>query len=189
MPIEKCQRSELNEGKSSGGKKFLEIVDKQVKEQSVSNEYKKLLEYVYDYAKTPADDKGDYMETGIGNVMRRVMEAFSSFCYNMKFEEMMCRDGILKAIPDEKRKYYENFMCRLILNGESHMEERVYNLNTITPYFTKQEKVQTAKSLLLFLSYVNEEHLACYLSPPNDGEEDRLSEIKSWEKDEKDWLK
>lgn len=182
-------RSELNGGKSSGGKKFLEIVDKQMKEQSVSNEYKKLLEYVYDYAKTPTDDKGDYMETSIGNVMRRVMEAFSSFCYNMKFEEMMCRDGILKAIPDEKRKYYENFMCRLILNGESHMEERVYNLDTVTPYFTKQEKVQTAKSLLLFLSYVNEEHLACYLAPQNNGDEDRMSEIKSWKKDEKDWLK
>ena len=58
---------------------------------------------------------------------------------------MMCREGVLNVISEEKRKYYENFMCRLALNGESHMEERVYALNTITPYFTKQEKVQTAK--------------------------------------------
>lgn len=181
-------RSELNGGKRAD-RKFLELVDKQMKEREISNEYKILLEYVYDYAKNPTDDKGEYVETSIGNVMRRVLEAFSSFCYNMKFEEMMCREGILKTIPDEKRKYYENFMCRLALNGESHMEERVYGLNALTPYFTKEEKVQTAKSLLLFLSYVNKEHLSCYLASKNDGGEDKMEVIKSWEKDEKEWLK
>lgn len=173
-------RSELNNGRR-GEKKFLELADKQMKEREVSNEYKKLLEYVYDYAKNPTDNEKESVETGIGNVMRRVAEAFSSFCYNMKFEEMMCREGILSAVPEEKRTYYENFMCRLVLNGESHMEEQVYDLNTFTPYFTKQEKVQTAKSLLLFLSYVNEEHLSCYL---NDRDEDRMAEIKSWETEE-----
>ena len=69
--------------------------------------YKNLLEYVYEYAKKPANDADEHIETGIGNVMRRVVEAFSSFCYNMPFEEMMCRDVILKAIPEKKRKYYE----------------------------------------------------------------------------------
>ncbi len=181
-------RSELKDGKGAN-KMFLELVDKQMRERKVSNEYKKLLEYVYDYAKNPVDDKEEHVETGIGNVMRRALEAFSSFCYNMKFEEMMCLEGVLKNIPEEKRNYYENFMCRLTLNGESHMEERVYNLNTITPYFTKQEKVQTAKSVLLFLSYVNKEHLSCYLAPQNADDEDRMAEIKKWEKDEEDWVK
>lgn len=178
-------RSELNGG-TRGDRQFLELVDKHTRVCEVSNEYKKLLGYVYDYASTPLEDKGDYMETSIGNIMRRVIEAFSSFCYNTSFEEMMCREGILKAIPDNKRKYYENFMCRLTLNGESHMEEHVYDLNTITPFFTKQEKVQTAKSLLLFLSYVNEEHLSCYLGTKNAGGVDKMTVIKSWEKDEQD---
>lgn len=180
-------RSELNNGKN-GGNKFLELVNQQIRDRQVSNEYKRLLEYVYNYAKNPIDDELECIETGIGNVMRRLVEAFSSFCYNMKFEEMMCREGILKAIPDEKRKYYENFMCRLALNGESHMEERVYGLDTITPYFTKQEKVQTAKSLLLFLCYVNEEHIACYLAPTKQDPEDKMSEIKSWMNEETNWL-
>lgn len=179
-------RSELNNGKSSG-KRFLELINKGLKEREVSNEYKKLLEYVYDYAKNPTDED-EHIESGIGNVMRRLIEAFSSFCYNMKFEEMMCHAGILKAIPPEKRTYYENFMCRLALNGESHMEERVYGLNLTTPYFTKEEKVQTAKGLLLFLSYINEEHMSCYLAPKKDGEEDKMSEIKSWQKEEETWL-
>lgn len=181
-------RSELHNGKSAG-KKFLELVNKGVKEREVSNEYKKLLEYVYDYAKNPTNDENEPIETGIGNVMRRLIEAFSSFCYNMKFEEMMCRESILKSIPEEKRTYYENFMCRLALNGESHMEERVYELNLMTPYFTKQEKVQTAKSLLLFLCYINEEHLSCYLGQKNSGDEDRMSVIRSWTKDEASWIK
>lgn len=182
-------RSELNGGKRERGEKlFLELVDKQLKERTVSNEYKKMLEYVYEYAKKPANDADEHVETGIGNVMRRVVEAFSSFCYNMPFEEMMCRDNILKAVPEEKRKYYENFMCRLTLNGESHMEERVYDLNTITPFFTEQEKIQTAKSLLLFLKYVNEEHLTCYLGKNKEDEEDKMVVIKSWETEEVNWI-
>lgn len=143
---------------------------------------------IYEYAKNPTDDEDEHVETGIGNAMRRVIEAFSSFCYNMSFEEMMCREGVLSAISDEKRKYYENFMCRLTLNGESHMEERVYSLNTITPYFTKQEKVQTAKSLLLFLSYINKEHLSCYLGKDDNSGEDRMAVIESWENEELNWM-
>ncbi len=181
-------RSELNNGKSSNNQ-FFELVDKQIKERKVSNEYKKLLEYVYDYAKKSTNNEDEYVETSIGNVMRRVAEAFSSFCYNMRFEEMMCRDGVLNAIPNEKRKYYENLMCRLALNGESHMEERVYDLNTIIPYFTKQEKVQTAKSLLLFMSYVNEEHLSCYLVQEDNEDEDKMAVIKSWKTEEAAWMK
>ena len=181
-------RSELNGGKN-GKKKFLELIDKQLKDREVSNEYKKLLENVYYYAKDSASNVDDSVDIGIGNVMRRVLEAFSSFCYNMSFEEMMCREGVLNAIFDEKRrKYYENFMCRLALNGESHMEERVYDLNTITPFFTKQEKVRTAKSLLLFLSYVNREHLSCYFSKKNEGDEDKMAIIDSWKDEESEWL-
>ena len=101
----------------------------------------------------------------------------------------MCHEGVMKSIPQEKRTYYENFMCRLALNGESHMEERVYGLDTITPYFTRQEKVQTAKSLLLFLSYINEEHLTCYLASSKNDEEDKMAAINKWKEEETTWMK
>lgn len=179
--------SELNNGRN-GQKKFFELSNKQINDRVVSNEYKKLLESVYKYAVGRTSEEDEYLETSIGNMMRRLIEAFASFCYNKSFEEMMCHEGILKYIPTEKRTYYENFMYRLALNGESHMEERVYGLNTITPYFTKQEKVQTAKSLLLFLSYVNEEHLSCYLAKKNDGDEDKLSEINKWKEEDANWI-
>lgn len=182
-------RSELKSGKGNpSDRKFLELVNKQLKPRQGNNEYKKLLESVYDYAKNPIDNEDEYVETSIGNTMRRLIEAFSSFCYNTSFEEMMCREGVLNAISEERRKYYENFMCRLALNGESHMEERVYALNTITPYFTKQEKVQTAKSLLLFLYYINKEHLSCYLGKNKEGDEDRMAEIEKWKLEEANWI-
>ena len=182
-------RSELKGGKGNpSDRKFLELVNKQLKPRQGNNEYKKLLESVYDYAKNPIDDEDEYVETSIGNTMRRLIEAFSSFCYTTSLEEMMCRKGVLNAISEEKRKYYENFMCRLALNGESHMEERVYALNTITPYFTKQEKVQTAKSLLLFLYYINKEHLSCYLGKNKEGDEDRMAEIEKWKLEEVNWI-
>ena len=180
-------RSELNNGNSTG-EYFLELADKQIKNLKVSNEYLKLLELVYTYAKNPTDEADEHIETSIGNVMRRVIEAFSTFCYNMSFEAMMCHKGIIELIPQEKQTYYENFMCRLALNGESHMKEQAYGLDVISPYFTKQEKVQTAKSLLLFLSYINREHLSCYLEKM-DGEKDKMSVINSWKEEEATWLK
>lgn len=175
--------SELNNGKN-GQSKFFELSNKQICERLVSNEYKKLLESVYKYAVGRTSEEDEYVETSIGNVMRRLIEAFASFCYNKSFEEMMCHEGVLKAIPSEKRNYYENFMCRLALNGESHMKESVYGLDTVAPYFTKQEKEKTAKSLLLFLSYVNEEHLSCYLAPSKTEPDDKMAEIKKWRDDE-----
>lgn len=71
-------------------------------------------------------------------------------------------------------------MCRLALNGESHEEESVYALDTVSHFFTRKEKVQTAKSVLLFLLYVNRAHLASYL-------EDEIATIESWKSEEDGW--
>ena len=178
-------RSDIQGGRG-GEKKFLELVNRQLKEQDVRNEYKKLLMHVYDYATaSPQTDEDENVEMSIGNIMRRLMEAFASFCYNTGFENMMCRKGVLNGIPKEKRAYYENFMCRLTLNGLSHEEENVYSLDTMAPYFTREEKVQTAKTVLLFLMYVNEEHLRAYCEKSAG----MFETIKSWQGKEETWLK
>jgi len=64
--------SEMNGGRRDK-KKFLELVDKQLKDREVSSEYKKLLEYVYSYAKNSNDNEDEYTDIGIGNAMRRVL--------------------------------------------------------------------------------------------------------------------
>lgn len=128
------------------------------------------------------EDLDEISEMGIGNIMRRMLEAFSSFCYNKPFETMMRSEGVISNIPEDKRVYYENFMCRLTLNGESHEEERAYTLSNFTPFFTKEEKLQTAKSVLLFLLYVNEPHIKAYLKP------EVVARIESWKREESGWI-
>lgn len=174
-------RSDLQGGR--GEKKFLELENKKIKEQLVRNEYQKLLTHVYEYASCDRpEDLDATAEMGIGNIMRRMLEAFSSFCYNKPFETMMRTEGVISNIPEDKRVYYENFMCRLTLNGESHEEERAYTLSNFTPFFTKEEKLQTAKSVLLFLLYVNEPHIKAYLKP------EVVAKIESWKYEENNWI-
>jgi len=175
-------RNEVVPAKRSD-KSFMELVNNTLDVKYVQNEYKKLLEYVYSYAEnTGTDDPDELQEMSIGNVMRRLMEAFSSFCYNDTFEKMVRREDVLSIIAEPQRSYYANFMGRLTLNTESHTEERVYTLDTITTYFTKNEKIQTAKSVLLFLLYINKPHLAAYL------DEYQLNTIESWKTEEAGWL-
>ena len=179
-------RSDIKGG-LGGEKKFFELENKKIKEQTVRNEYQKLLKHVYEYANNRGpDDMDDTSEMSIGNIMRRLMEAFASFCYNTGFEKMMCNAGVLDSIDPIKRPYYENFMCRLTLNGESHEEEHVYSLNTMTRYFSKDEKVQTAKSLLLFLLYINEEHMKSYFEYEKNPAV--INTILSWQTEEANWL-
>lgn len=166
-----------------GEKKFLELENKCIKEQKVRNEYQKLITHVFEYADNARpDDLDETQETSIGNIMRRMLEAFSSFCYNESFETILRMDGILNNIPEDRRVYYENFMCRLALNGESHEEEHTYTLNNFEPLFTKKEKLQTAKSILRFLLYVNKPHLEAYLKKED------VAKIISWNTEEESWI-
>lgn len=176
-------RNELCAAAVKSKKAFLELENKQLGGKQRDGEYWKLLKHVYDYAVDSGDDDpDDRTEMGIGNIMRRMLEAFASFCYAKTFEEMLRMEVLQAAIPEKKRVYYGNFMCRLALNGESHEEESVYALDTVSHFFTRKEKVQTAKSVLLFLLYVNRAHLASYL-------EDEIATIESWKSEEDNWIK
>ena len=176
-------RGEVIQGKA-GDRSFMELTKNKLEIKNFRNEYKKLIECVYSYAvDTNKSDPDEILEIGIGNIMRRMLEAFSSFCYNVSFENMLRKEDILLSIPETKRSYYGNFMYRLTLNTESHMEESVYTLNSITSFFTREEKIQTAKSVLLFLLYINKSHLKAYLN------DEQLTQIEKWKIDEDDWIK
>lgn len=160
--------------------KYLVLENKQMKPVELKHEYANQMLKVFNYAVDRSEnDPDETHDMGIGNTMRRMLEAFSTFCYCSGFEDMLHRDDLLKMIPANKRTYFANFMSRLALNGESHAEESTYALNSITPYFTREEKVQTAKSLLLFLYYVNEPHLRAYLK-------EKADVVESWKDEE--WL-
>lgn len=65
----------------------------------------------------------------------------------------------MRNVPSSKKVFYQNFMSRLVLNTESHMEERVYELNDFSPMFDEDEIRKTAKYLLMLFYYVDGFHL------------------------------
>ncbi len=170
-----------SEVSSSGGERYWELEDKVLKQASVKNEYESLLNHVYNYATdTGEHDSDEATEISIGNIMRRMMEAFSTFCYKAGFEEMLKLPALRSRIPEDKRSFYDKFMYRLILNGESHGMLMAQTLNTITSFMSRVEKVKTAKRLLLFMYYVNEPHLRAYLK-------NNVDVVKRWQDDEEVW--
>lgn len=138
------------------------------------NEYKILLNNVYDYAENGAKEND---ELTIGNIMRRVLEAFSSFVYNKGIEDLTNNSEIINAMGD-KSTYFSNFMYRLILHGESHYETQISSMHNdldFLDYISETEKQRTARDLLCMLYKLNPIHIENYIE-----ENKKINKIKQW---------
>lgn len=140
------------------------------------SEYKRLIMDVFEFAKDPSE----LSDLSIGNKMRMLIEAYSTFNYNEGIDKILREEKLINKIPEEKREYYRNFMTRLILNGMSHTEERAYALSNYDEFYTDCEKKKTARSLLLFLYYIDELHLSSYLK------EEGVTTVKAWANENSD---
>lgn len=137
------------------------------------NEYQKLLDDVFSVANSTSSDL-----LSVGNKMRRIEEAYASFIGNKGFIELLHDEEFLQNVPDCKKTFYRNFMSRLILNSESHTEEKAYNMGDFSEMFDEEEIKKTAKYLLMLFYYVDSFHLKSYLK-------DDFSVVKQWvEEDE-----
>lgn len=108
----------------------------------------------------------------IGNVMRQLVEAFSTFQFRVGIEYLTTKDNIIDLLPDDKHKrYFRNYLYRLVLNGGSHKEnEAKFNLDmNFQSLYTLEEKKRTAKSILCFLYLLNKEHVLAHLHFKGDG--------------------
>jgi len=143
------------------------------------NEYSQLLKTVYEYASNKSDD----YELVIGNIMRRLLEAFGTFEYRKGIDEISCDQTILSIINEEKRDYFENLMYRLILNGESHLEERTKSLtdNNFFATITTDEKKRTAKDVLCLMYLLNINHIkAQFYAMKDDVGVGVIGDIEKW---------
>ncbi len=125
------------------------------------NEYEQLLHTIYKYATGEIAD----CDVIIGNVMRRALEAFSTFNYKKGIEEVSCDKNVLCALGD-RSIYFNNLMYRLVLHGESHYAERIYSLRDDTNFYefiSIDEKTRTAKDILCFMYLLNPAHIQSYL--------------------------
>ena len=156
--------------------KVCELIDKRLEDRGIfknkRNEYKKIMDEVFDMAN---GSHGDILS--IGNKMRRMEEAYSSFIFNNNFERLLHNDSFLQKVPESKRTFFKSLMSRLILNTESHTEEKIYDMHDFTPMFEEEEIRKTAKYLLILFYYVDPFHLKSYLGSDN------FSEVEKWKED------
>ena len=139
------------------------------------NEYSEILKTVYDYA--CGENEGD--DLIIGNSMRRVLEAFSTFVYKKGIAEISCDDTILQQIGDDDfSDYFKNLMYRLVLNGDSHMQERTNSLEDMDYlwFLSDNERRRTAQEVICFIYLLNKRHVLAHL----EGKKDIETNIQKW---------
>lgn len=136
-------------------------------------EYEKLLTDVFEFAKGNNNDDAQY----IGNAMRRIIEAFSTFVYNKGFRSIFYDDDILSTLG-VNRNYFNGLSTALILNQRSHSEEQVKTLmdnGNLLEYMEADEIRSTAKDVICLLFALNENHVKSYITNESDREN-----IKEW---------
>ena len=142
--------------------------------------YKNQLNSIYDFANGNANES----ETYIGNSMRRVCEAFSTFKYRCGIDELRTERIIIESIKPEKLSlFFENYLFRLILNNESHESDNIKGITdrNIFDYLNLNEKVKTAKLIILFLYKLDEVHILRQLSNKSEEHEAIIGKINEWD--------
>lgn len=151
---------------------LLENFDKENKQDR--QEYTVLLRHIYEYA----SDKRDDYDIVIGNMMRQVLEAFSTFEYRTGPSQLATNKNIWSSIPEKYQLYFRNLMYRLVLNGGSHRKEQVLTLKddmNLYNLISTEEKRRTAQDILCFMYLLNKRHLVSHL-----GENGDINKIKKW---------
>ena len=137
-------------------------------------EYGALLEKIYSFANENSKDDS----LVIGNVMRRALEAFSTFTYRQNIEKVSLDKNVKKALG-EYSIFFENLMYRIVLHGESHYKEQVDGMrdsNNFFEFISEDEKIKTAKKILCFMYILNPYHIMAYLQSVDGA----IENIKNW---------
>ena len=126
------------------------------------NEYTKMMEFVYEYGKNPLPEK----DISIGNVTRRLLEAFSTFSYKEGIDKVSLNSDVLNLIKNQKlRDYFQYSMYRLVLNTESHSCDAMRGIpeESFYSHLSQAEKQRTAKDIICFMYSVNPLHVDSHL--------------------------
>lgn len=170
----------LKYGCSEGGAgkyaRNLELENKNIATIDVRkrSEYTVLLGTVFDYAK----EIDSQYSVSIGNVMRKVMEAFGTFVYKKGMSQLSIDKNIMSNFSKEDQAYYENLMYRLVLNTGSHMEEKVKTIDDMNffDYISDADKQRTARDVICYLYKINPLHVKAHLQD----KEDAVETIETW---------
>ncbi len=151
-------------GNGIGSYKLMELCQKSLEDFKYKkrNEYSNMLEQIYFFGCSAPIAQ----EMTIGNTMRRVLETYSTFVYKKGIDDVSCDETILNTLPHPIFKiYFKNLMYRLVLNGESHMEERARGGSDtdFVEMLTIEEKAKTARDIISFIYLLNSTHILMHL--------------------------
>ena len=138
------------------------------------NEYRALLQMIFMYAKGETGG----LELAIGNSVRRALEAFSTFTYGLGIAEVCFDSKVIKTLG-KYSGHFGNLMHRIVLNGESHLKERVYTMQddlNFSQFISEEEKQRTCKEVLCFIYCLSPHHVEAHL-------QEAISNIQEWMKE------
>lgn len=149
------------------------------KKLSKSREYAVLLRKAYDFAKSTKEDTNESYV--IGNVLRRIVEGYSTFNYGIGMEEFFREQELANRLGNHL-PLLKSAMYRLVLNDESHMRERASTMNPSNNFerFSYKEKQKCAQCVLLMLYKFDQVHVKRQLKDIS--ETDLRNQINTWER-------
>ncbi len=125
-------------------------------------EYTELVNLIFHYA----NGKATEYDIVIGNIMRQVLEAFSTFKYKKGIDTISTDDIILdeSGMCEEHKAYFKNLMYRVVLNGGSHREEQTRSMDIdFFAVISETEKRRTAQEILCFIYLLDKPHIIAHL--------------------------
>ena len=140
----------------------LELKNKILEPFKEYSEYEALISEIYDYAY----NLSQVSSINIGNAMRKVLEAFGTFNYQSGIDGIATDGIIVSKLSKEQQDYFQNLMYRLVLHGDSHLEDKTKIIDFFS-YISEVEKQRTAQDILSLLCLLNEAHLRKYLKDDN----------------------
>lgn len=144
------------------------------------SEYQSLLKRAYDFASSEAEDEAESYV--IGNVLRRIVEGYSTFNYGIKME-MLARDPALVGRMGPVGKVLSGVMYRLALNDGSHLRDRVASLSPTAIFepYSYEEKRVMARCVLVMLSRLDPYHVVRHLRNFGVSPSEVQENVRRWE--------
>lgn len=134
------------------------------------SEYKILLDQIAKYAVNMNQD----LELSIGNSCRRVFEAYVTFLLGNELHKSI-KD--IKDQLDKRSGYFESLMFKMMMNEESHFEDRASGLRDdmkFGSYVTSDAKRKVCQDILCLMYLLTPFHIKLYLK-------DYIEYIEQWE--------
>lgn len=144
------------------------------------NEYRVNFEEVYDYACLGRDELTENCH--IGNQMRRILEAFSTFVYRSGIQHIFYGELIKGENADFYNTFFRSRFARFVVNDESHTEKRILSLadyNSLFPFITLEERQKAIRESICLLYLLHSEHVMAMLDK-HTSRESVEENINSW---------